>query len=217
MENRQKIAFHPTELSLFPWELTDRKITKTHKEISNIPDSKPTGKSINLTVADNVLDPLTLIFFVTHLSKKYRQENISVGRLTGKFYFCVNLSLMGYACRAPDIINFSDYFSHFLDGFWHIGKMVFPVVYALLCMLFSQNITYAIVQILNILHCAPCNDPNSLHPMLSFFDYQGKSPTKSPPRFLMGYARQDIKAPCENPRVVIVRLAPGVKENLYMD
>ena len=99
MENRQKIAFHPTELSLFPWELTDRKITKTHKEISNIPDSKPIGKSINLTVADNVLDPLTLIFFVTHLSKKYRQENISVGRLTGKFYFSVNLYLTGYAWR----------------------------------------------------------------------------------------------------------------------
>ena len=164
MENRQKIASHPTELSLFPWELTDRKITKTHKEISNIPDSKPTGKSINLTVADNVLDLMTLFFFVTHRSKKYRQENISVGRLTGKFYFSVNPSLTGYACRAPGIIKFSDCFPTFLMVFWHTGKMVFPVVYALLCMLFSQNITYAIVQILNILHCAPCNDPNSLHP-----------------------------------------------------
>ena len=70
-----------------------------------------------MTVADNVLDLLTLIFFATHPSKKYRQENISVGRLTGKLYFCVNLSLMGYACRVPDRINFFDGFSRFLDGF----------------------------------------------------------------------------------------------------
>ena len=79
-------------------------------------------------VADNVLDLLMLIFFVTHPSKKYRQENISVGRLTGKFYFSVNLSLTGYACRVPDRINFSDGFPAFLTVFWHTGIMVFPVV-----------------------------------------------------------------------------------------
>jgi len=33
----------------------------------------------------------------------------------------------------------------------------------------------------------------------------------------MSYARQDIEAPYENPRLVIIRLPPRVKENLYLD
>jgi hypothetical protein len=98
--------------------LTDRKITKTHKENSNIPDGEPTGKSLNLTVPSAALNLLTLHFFVGYPSKNYRQKNISVRKLTDKSDFPVSLSLTVYVCRVPDKIYFSDGFSRFLDGFF---------------------------------------------------------------------------------------------------
>ena len=42
----------------------------------------------------------------------------SVRKLTGKkIDFSVDVFFTGYACRAPDRINFSDGFSRFLEGF----------------------------------------------------------------------------------------------------
>ena len=128
MENRQKIASHPTELSLFPWELNDRKITKTHKEISNILDSKPTGKSINLTIADSVLDLMTLLFL-----SGIRQRN-TVRKIFLSGGSQVNsISLSTHPWRdmpvgLPTELIFLTVFPEFLTVFWHTGIMVFPVV-----------------------------------------------------------------------------------------